>query len=101
MPDAVLRWADLDLGDGRLLELLEYVAPPAGDGAAGFHHAGQGHFSLRVADARAAHEKLTGAGVEVRSEPVEIVEEGRWQGCRCFYASDPDGMTVELIERPR
>ncbi|MGV1047576.1 MAG: VOC family protein [Solirubrobacterales bacterium] len=100
LADAVLRWADLDLGEGRVLELLEYRSPPAGRGASGFHNTGQGHFSLRVADADVAHAALERAGVEVRSSPVAIEAEGHWRGCRCFYASDPDGMTVELIERP-
>ena len=35
----------------------------------------------------------------MRSEPVTISEPGAWEGVRCFYASDPDGVTVELIER--
>lgn len=100
LPQAHLRWADLDLGEGRVLELIEYVAPAAAEARAGFHHAGQGHFSLRVADASSAHAALLRAGVEVRSEPVEIEDQGNWRGCRCFYALDPDGMTVELIERP-
>ncbi|MBS1886544.1 MAG: VOC family protein [Actinobacteria bacterium] len=99
LPGAVLRWADLDLGGGRLLELMEYVTPPPGAAPAGFHQAGQGHFSLRVADADAAHAALLRAGVTTLSAPVEI-EHGDWRGCRCFYALDPDGMTVELIQRP-
>jgi len=36
----------------------------------------------------------------VRSEPVEIREDGDWDGVRALYAVDPDGVTVELVERP-
>jgi hypothetical protein len=31
---------------------------------------------------------------------VTIDDEGDWQGARCFYAEDPDGTVVELVERP-
>ena len=40
------------------------------------------------------------AGVSVRSEPVLIEGDGDWSGVRCFYAVDPDGFTVEILERP-
>jgi catechol 2,3-dioxygenase-like lactoylglutathione lyase family enzyme len=40
------------------------------------------------------------AGVTVRSGPVLIEDEGDWHGFRCVYALDPDGFTVELLQRP-
>ena len=43
---------------------------------------------------------LVAAGVEVRSEPIELDEPGSWHGAKVFYSTDPDGVTVELIERP-
>ena len=99
--DASARWADLELAGGQVLELIEYLRP-AGDAASGrrFFDPGGGHISLRVANALEAHLALREAGVEVRSAPVELSEPGAWQGSRCFYALDPDGVTVELIERP-
>ena len=51
-------------------------------------------------DAAAAHAGLVAAGVEVRSEPIELDEPGYWHGAKVFYSTDPDGVTVELIERP-
>jgi len=93
-PNAHIRWADLELGRGQVLELIQYLDPPQRTG-------GAGHISLQVDDAAEAHRALRDAGVEVRSEPVELSESGPWAGCRCFYASDPDGLTVELIERPQ
>jgi hypothetical protein len=36
----------------------------------------------------------------VRSEPVEINEAGDWDGVRSVYLLDPDGVTIELVERP-
>jgi diaminopimelate decarboxylase len=89
--DAEVEWADLALPDGRVLELLRLPGgPPA---------AGSGHFALGVAEADAIHRRLREAGVPLRSEPVMIDDPGDWQGARCFYAEDPDGTVVELIQR--
>jgi diaminopimelate decarboxylase len=98
--DAAVRWADLELGNGQVLELLQYATLEARPSTARFFDPGSGHISLRVPSAAAAHSALVEAGVEVRGEPVEITEPGHWLGARCFYATDPDGVTVEIIERP-
>jgi catechol 2,3-dioxygenase-like lactoylglutathione lyase family enzyme len=89
--DAQVQWADLALPDGRVLELLRLPGGPP--------NAGSGHFALGVAGAAAIHRRLREAGVPLRSEPVTIDDAGDWQGARCFYAEDPDGTVVELIER--
>ncbi len=89
--DAQVQWADLALPDGRVLELLRLPGGPPS--------AGSGHFALAVAEAEAVHRRLREAGVPLRSDPVTIEDAGDWQGARCFYAEDPDGTVVELIER--
>ena len=95
-----VRWADLILGDGRVLELIEFVDPPGEAHRPRPNDPGATHISLRVADASAVYERLREAGAECRSEPVTIETPGAWNGCRAFYASDPDGVTLEFIERP-
>jgi diaminopimelate decarboxylase len=90
--DAQVEWADLALPDGRVLELLRLPGDPPAPGS--------GHFALGVAQAETIHRRLREAGVPLRSEPVVIDDAGDWQGVRCFYAEDPDGTVVELIERP-
>jgi len=97
---ARVRFADLRLPGGHVLELLQYLAPPGIE-----HHPlpndpGFTHLALRVADVDAVHRRLTDAGVPVRSGPLALEDEGHWAGARCFYATDPDGVTVELIEWP-
>jgi diaminopimelate decarboxylase len=98
--DAEVRFADLDLGDGRVLELLQYVTDEARPSEARFFDPGSGHISLRVPDAAATHAALVTAGVSVRTEPIELEEPGYWHGAKVFYSTDPDGVTVEIIERP-
>jgi catechol 2,3-dioxygenase-like lactoylglutathione lyase family enzyme len=98
--DPEVRWADLLLGDGRVLELIEFVDPPGEPHRPQPNDPGATHISLRVADAFAIHERLREAGADCRSDPVTIETPGAWNGSRAFYVTDPDGVTVELIERP-
>ena len=97
--DASARWADLELANGQVIELIQYLAPPGTPTRPDPNDPGATHISLRVGDIEATYARLHDAGVPVRSEPVTISEPGAWEGVRCFYASDPDGVTVELIQR--
>ena len=99
-PGVRLLSADLDLGRGQVLELLEYVG--AADGVAlGLEHPGAGHIGLLVDDLDEVHGSLVAAGVTVKSAPVELTEPGDWHGVRCMTVLDPDGVAVELVERPK
>jgi catechol 2,3-dioxygenase-like lactoylglutathione lyase family enzyme len=95
-----VRWADLILGDGRVLELIEFTDPPGEAHRPQPNDPGATHISLRVGDATAVYKRLRDADVECRSEPLTIETAGAWNGSRAFYASDPDGVTLEFIERP-
>jgi len=99
-PGVRLLWAEVDLGGGQLLELLQYLSPDGEALTPDPARPGGTHVGLRVADIDAMHARLSRAGVPLRSKPVEIQEEGGWRGVRCVYASDPDGVTIELVERP-
>jgi catechol 2,3-dioxygenase-like lactoylglutathione lyase family enzyme len=90
------RIADLDLGDGRVLELIEdRDHPPPAD------HAGS-HIAFQVDDIVATYRRLRRAGVPARSKPQPLgPEAGRhWAGCIVVYMTDPDGATVELVQVP-
>jgi len=95
-----IRYAELDLGAGQLLEVNEAIEPagtrleqrPVDPGAA--------HLALRVDDVDAVCARLAGAGVTVPGRPTTITAAGPWQGARCVYVEDPDGRTVELVQRP-
>ena len=95
-----VRWADLELPHGQVLELIEYEHPRGTPVRPEPNDPGATHISLRVPDADAACERLRAAGASVRSDPVTIEASGAWQGARAFYAADPDGVTVELIQPP-
>lgn len=98
-PGARARWAELALGGGRVLELLQYLAPHEDAIDQRPWRAGSTHIGLQVESLDAVLARLAHVGVEV-SEVVTLSEPG-WEGVRCVYSSDPDGVTIELLERPR
>jgi catechol 2,3-dioxygenase-like lactoylglutathione lyase family enzyme len=146
-PGVRFRYADVELGDGRILELLQYLEPVGRLITQRTCDPGSGHIAFVVADIDEAYAELVGAGVTVRSAPVTIEghpdpvrvthsmspapvsSEGpavaqragadvieaieaieadaitievpdSWAGVKVFYAVDPDGVTVEFVQRP-
>ncbi len=96
--DAEVRWADLKLPHAQVIELIEYARPRGTPSRPNPNDPGATHISLRVADADEVHNRLRAGGMSTRSEPMTIETPGAWQGARAFYATDPDGVTVELIQ---
>jgi catechol 2,3-dioxygenase-like lactoylglutathione lyase family enzyme len=103
MPEAVLEIAFLGFPEGRsvpsgpVLELISYLSPPGRSEVPPTNDVGSGHLALSVADLRGKYRKLRALGVSFRSPPVEITE-GANAGARACYLSDPDGITIELIQ---
>jgi catechol 2,3-dioxygenase-like lactoylglutathione lyase family enzyme len=143
-PGVRFRYADVELGGGQILELLQYLEPAGTPIGQRTCDPGSGHIAFVVADIDEIHEELTRAGVTVRSapvtiegqqdsspirvahamdahpiaaeepavpqpagvleaigaDPIAIEESDSWAGVRVFYAVDPDGVTVEFVQRP-
>ena len=97
---ARMRYAELDLGGGQLLEIIEYLAPTGVPLEQRSCDPGAAHLALRVDDVDTLCERLAAAGVTLVGRPATISEPGAWHGARCVYVEDPDGRTVELIQRP-
>jgi len=95
-----MRYAELDLGGGQLLEILEYRSPQGTQLEQRPCDPGASHLALRVDDVDALCSRLTAAGVPVAGTPTTITAPGAWHGARCVYVDDPDGRSVELVQRP-
>lgn len=95
-----MRYAELDLGAGQLLEVIEFQSPEGRALVQSPRDPGASHLALRVDDVDALYERLVAAGVTVPGRPTTITAPGAWLGARCVYAEDPDGRTVELVQRP-
>jgi diaminopimelate decarboxylase len=98
---ARLRFADLALGDGRLVELLEYEAPVGRPLHPHPNDAGAAHVALVVDDIAATLRRLEDQGFPSRAAPVVLDDhEDHWKDVTIVFVDDPDGFVVELIERP-
>jgi catechol 2,3-dioxygenase-like lactoylglutathione lyase family enzyme len=101
LSDARIRYAELDLGGGQLLEVIEYLSPTGAPLAQRACDPGASHLALRVDDVDAVRDRLAAAGVPIAGRPTTISAPGAWHGARCVYVEDPDGRTVELVQRPQ
>ena len=95
--------ADLDAGDGRIIELIKYVRPAGRPVRARSSDPGSTHIALRVDDLDEALARLEGSGArQISRHPVLLHDPGgAWDGVACCYIADPDGIIVELVQRPR
>jgi catechol 2,3-dioxygenase-like lactoylglutathione lyase family enzyme len=98
IPGARLKIAGLDI-PGLHLDLIEYLEPKGAKQAGPPNDVGNVHVGFTVDDLRAAYHSLTSAGVEFKSEPVSPTV-GPNKGGWAVYFTDPDGVTLEMIQRP-
>lgn len=96
-----LRIADLDSGDGRIIELIQYLEPKGRQMKFESSDVATTHIAFSVDNLAAVRERLTSAGATLTSrEPVTINEPGgAFDGSICFYLRDPDGVILELVQR--
>jgi catechol 2,3-dioxygenase-like lactoylglutathione lyase family enzyme len=98
---AVIHTADLKLPSGDMLELLHYVIPDRQVLVQRRFDAGHSHIAFTVGDVDATRLRALSAGALDCSLPVTLQEPGSsWDGVRVCYAIDPDGRTIEFVERP-
>ena len=100
IPGATVNAADLDAGDGRIVELLEYIGTPGPDVAQSPNGVGCLHLALRVLDLVAVLQRLAEAGHFPAGTPTTVTGGIAWEGATVVYLRDPDGALVELIQRP-
>ena len=97
VPGTSLRLAILKAGDANV-ELLEYLAPESPiDTPMPQNALGAQHIAFLVDDIESTMRALEAKGIQFYS-PVNVVDEGLLAGWRWVYFSDPDGITLELVE---
>ena len=98
IPGARLKIAGLDI-PGLHLDLVEYIEPKGATSGGATSDVGNVHIGFTVDDLWAAYRRLVAAGVQFKSEPVSPTV-GPNQGGWAVYFVDPDGVTLEMIQRP-
>ncbi len=89
IPDAHVRWADLELAHGQVLELIEFVDPRGNPARAQINDPGATHISLRVADIDAVHERLCKANVPCAQRSDRDNRARRLAGCQVLLRQRP------------
>src|SRR4051794_5263644 len=83
-----------------MLELVQYVVPKGRTPEAlPTNDIGVAHLALMVTDIHARHARMIEQGVAFRTPPVEITAGANRGGYACYF-HDPDGITLELLQRP-
>ena len=103
MPTAVLEVAQFRLPtvasamSTHMLELVENAEPPGERVPLTTNNIGVAHLAFVVTGLHDEYERLQSLGVSFRNPPVEITAGVNRGGYSCYF-SDPDGITLELVE---
>lgn len=99
IPGVRVRYAEFDLGAPHILEVLEYLSARGEALEPSPNRPGATHIALAVADISPVKARLDAAGATVSRDVVTLTEDTDWNGVRTLYARDPDGVSIELVER--
>jgi glyoxylase I family protein len=98
---SVISGAEVEMLTGGMLELLQYVVPDSPVLIQRRFDAGHSHIAFTVGDVDTTRTRALSAGALDCSVAVTLQEPGSsWDGVRVCYARDPDGRTIEFVQRP-
>ncbi len=84
----------LEVGDGTVLEILEYRNHPTELIDQPIYNVGASHIALQVKNAEKAYDILKEKGIKIISEPVLSSE----KIAKVFFCFDPNNVRIELVE---
>jgi catechol 2,3-dioxygenase-like lactoylglutathione lyase family enzyme len=96
-PGSVFKYIHLELPNGFVLQLIEYIE--AGGPALELDHnrAGSPHLSVFVDDVEAKYQEVLRRAEIKPVSPIITIQ----PGMRSFYVQDPDGVPVEFLQLVR
>ena len=105
-PDAHLKVAQLRVPGQTIpvsrhhIELVEYVHPRGEDIPLDTNRTGVGHWAFVVDDIHKEFDRLKALGVKFKAERPVAIEQGVNKGGYTVYFTDPDGITLEILQPP-
>ena len=96
---AHLKVALLDLGNGHILELVEYVYPPSAEGEMKRNDLGASHLAFTVENIEEYYSTMSQNGLRFTGPPPSLTQDGELV-LKAVYAQDPDGNWLEFMEFP-
>jgi len=100
VPNPRMRIAFLRLADDVVIELLQYLEPPPRAFDRSDSDVGSTHLCLEVDDIDGWCNELREKGVDVYADPFRETDPGPFDGSRWLFFKDPDGISIELVEKP-
>lgn len=82
------------------IELVEYVHPRGENILLDTNRRGVGHWAFMVDDIHKEFERMKALGVKFKAERPIAIEAGVNKGGFTVYFTDPDGITLELVQPP-
>ena len=82
------------------IELVEYVNPRGENIPLDTNRTGVGHWAFMVDDIQKEFERMKAFGVKFKAEKPVAIEAGVNKGGFTVYFTDPDGITLELVQPP-
>ena len=97
-PDAHIKGALVDKGEGHQLELIQYISPPSGSGRVKRNDLGASHLAFFVDDLDRLYRDTCHRGLQYRKRPAEHRDESGKLLRKAAYCQDPDGNWLEFVE---
>ncbi|MEW6664538.1 MAG: VOC family protein [Thermodesulfobacteriota bacterium] len=85
--------------NGFLLELIQYLSPAGEKLDLRVNSVGCSHIALYVEELERVYGTLVTKGVSFRSKP-NLIRDGPMAGWKVVYMADPDGIILELMQKP-
>ena len=82
------------------IELVEYVHPRGADIPLDTNRTGVGHWAFIVDDIHKEFDRMRALGVKFKAAQPVAIEHGVNTGGFAVYFTDPDGITLELLQPP-
>ena len=97
-PDAHIKGAFMDRGEGHQLELIQYISPPSGPGGINRNDLGAAHLAFYVEDMDRFYAETSQRGLRYVNPPAVRLDDSGNVQIKVAYSQDPDGNWLEFIE---
>ena len=97
-PDAHIKGAFLDKGEGHQLELIQYISPSSGPGGINRNDVGASHLAFWVEDIERLYNEASQRGCTFNNPPAAVYDDQGKLTRKAAYAQDPDGNWLEFVE---
>ena len=97
-PDAHIKGAFVDKGEGHQLELIQYINQASGPGGIARNDLGATHLAFYVEDIDKFYEDTRDRGLRFNNPPASLAEDQGNLKRKALYAQDPDGNWLEFVE---